>query len=175
MDARQTYGQWPLLPRRWQVSLVAGLSRPTACVVQLHKKQARVPHGLEECRVFVYCILTGSYLVYWLFKLLSGNSRFGFEASLKVTSLTDFYWTCAKVGLVRFSREKRLLLKCLMVSLRPTTKMSLYSLSSTADGKLHFWYSSLTTVGDCWMLIPGSCFKRQGKLWVDCTIVSFPS
>ena len=84
--------------------------------------------------------------------------------------------TCAKVGLVRFSWEKRSLLKCLMVSLRPTTKMSLYSLPSTADGKLHhFWYSSLTTVGDCWMLIPGSCFKRQGKLWVDCMTVSFPS
>ena len=36
--------------------------------------------------------------------------------------------TCAKVRVVRFSQEMRSLLKCLKVSLRPITKMSLCSL-----------------------------------------------
>ena len=46
--------------------------------------------------------------------------------------------TCAKVRVVRFSQEMRSLLKCLKVSLRPITKMSLCSQLSTADRKLHF-------------------------------------
>ena len=50
------------------------------------------------------------------------------DSLLRLASVTSHMITCAKVRVVRFSQEMRSLLKCLKVSLRPITKMSLCSL-----------------------------------------------
>ena len=49
--------------------------------------------------------------------------------------------------------------------------MSLCNLSSPAEGKLHFWYSTHTRVCHAWIDIPGSCFRIQRKWCVLCRIL----
>ena len=127
------------------MSLAAGQPRRAACGVRPHHRQARAPYGFEERRG----LLDLTALGVTLYAVFSPGVTWCTDSSSCCLVIADsvlrlasksraLLTTCAKVRVVRFSREMRSLLKGLTVSLRPITKMSLSSLSSTADGKLQF-------------------------------------
>lgn len=163
LNARQTYCQWPRLPHRWQVSFATGRSRRKEQDVRPHhKKQGKdldcmiekswrypwrqealdvIPwHGDFVCEI--RCLFIGTQgITLWA------------DFSSCCLVMTDSVWrlapksrallmTCAKVNAVRVSRE--MMSHFLKVSLSPIMKICLCSLSSTAVGKLHSWYSSRT-------------------------------